>query len=54
MERIKTEKTEILTQEDISVLVKLKHRDLNRKVTGTQEQYIPRKRKTYQARYLQM
>lgn len=48
---LKLMKTGILKQEDISVLVELKHRDLNREVTGTHEQYIPGKRKTYQDTY---
>ena len=44
---LKLLKTEILKQEKISVLVELKQRNLNREVTGTQDQYIPGKRKTY-------
>ena len=48
---LKLLKTEILKQEKISVLVELKQRNLNREVTGTQDQYIPGKRKTYQDTY---
>lgn len=44
-------KTETLKQEDISVLVELEHRNTNREVIGTQDQYIPGKRKTYQDTY---
>lgn len=45
------EKTEILKQENISVRMELAHRNLNRQVTDTYEQYIPGKRKTYQDTY---
>ena len=48
---LKLLKTEILKQEKISVLVELKQRNMNREVTGTQDQYIPGKRKTYQDTY---
>ncbi len=48
---LKLLKTEVLKQEKISVLVELKQRNLNREVTGTQDQYIPGKRKTYQDTY---
>lgn len=48
---LKLLKTEVLKQEKISVLVELEQRNLNREVTGTQDQYIPGKRKTYQDTY---
>ena len=44
-------KTEMLKQEKISVLVELEHRNLNREVTGTHDQYIPGKRRTYKDTY---
>ena len=43
--------TELLKQEKISVLMELEHRNLDRQVTGTHDQYIPGKRKTYQDTY---
>ncbi len=48
---LKLIKTEILKQENISVLVELEDRGLNRQVIGTHDQYIPGKRNTYQDTY---
>jgi heme/copper-type cytochrome/quinol oxidase subunit 2 len=44
-------KTETLKQEDISVCVEVERRNSNREVVGTQDQYIPGKRKTYRDTY---
>lgn len=44
-------KTELLKQEDISVRMELEHRNFNGQVTGTHDQYIPGKRKTYRDTY---
>ena len=43
--------TDVIKQENISVLMELEHRDLSRQVTGTHDQYIPGKRSTYKDTY---
>ena len=48
MKRIQTE---LLRQEDISVLMELAHRNVSGEYTGSHEQYIPGKRKTYKDTY---
>ena len=44
-------KTELAKQEKISVLVEVERRDLQRNVIGTQDQYIPGKRKIFTDTY---
>lgn len=44
-------KTEFARQEKISVLVEVERRDLQRNVIGTQDQYIPGKRKIFTDTY---
>lgn len=48
---LKLLQTELAKQEKISVLVEVERRDYGGNVIGTQDQYIPGKRKTYQYTY---
>ena len=43
--------TDILKKENISVLMELEHRNLNRQVIGTHDQYVAGKRTRYQDTY---